>query len=206
MEMHFSEMDDNTNPNNFFNANEMSKYWEQKTEVPKPPPKKKKVSFDDILSNMNIVVGQNGALQFMTPLPPQNEQNQYQNQYPQQNQYSQQNQYQNQYQNQNFKQPIKVQKTQEPLDLSVKHSYIYNKYFKDYQDANAPAPEVKVPKTMEEYRQMVLEERIKREQQIKRISEIKSKKLMFTANPNMQIGNPRNIQASKNNLRNMSFK
>ena len=105
-----------------------------------------------------------------------------------------------------FKKTIKVKKTQEPLDPSVKHSYIYNKYFKDYQDANAPAPEVKVPKTMEEYKQMVLEERIKREQQIKRISEIKSKKMMFTGNPNIPTANPRNIQASRNNLRSMSFK
>ena len=45
-------------------------------------------AFDDILTNMNIVVNKQGVLQFMSSSQP----NQYQNQ--------SQNQYQNQYQNQ----------------------------------------------------------------------------------------------------------
>ena len=94
------------------------KYWEQNlTQNKNLQQKKKKVSFTDILNNMNLVVNNQGVLQFMAPVSQVEEQ-----------QYSQQQQYQ----------------TQEPLDPSVKHSFIYNKYFKDYKDVTAQK-EVKVP-------------------------------------------------------------
>ena len=126
-------------------------------------PKKKKVSFDDILSNMNLTVDSNGVLKHIgRELTPQ------------------------------YLHP------QQPLDPSVKNSYIYNKYFKDYQDEYISTPEIKVPKTMEEYKKMVLEERIKQFNQKKRISQIKSTKMNFT--------NGGNIVASANALRMMSFK
>ena len=90
----------------------------------------------------------------------------------------------------------------------MKHSYIFNKYFKDYKDANVPKKEVKVPKTKEEYFQMVAEERLRQIEERKRISQIKSTKLMFTTNygnvPNPNSEN-RNIKATTNNLRKMSF-
>ena len=63
----------------------------------------------------------------------------------------------------------------------------------------------RVPKTIEEYRQMLLEDRIKAIQQKQRIDQIKSKKMFFMTAPGAN-SNPRNIQASKNNLRSMSFK
>jgi hypothetical protein len=57
MELNFTEYDNYTD-NNL--ENDYTKYWEQpKTE------KKKKVSFNDILTNMNLVVGKNGVLQQM---------------------------------------------------------------------------------------------------------------------------------------------
>ena len=61
---------------------------------------------------------------------------------------------------------------------------------------------------MEEYNKMLLEDKIKALEQKKRVSEIKSTKLMFTTTPSNQINpsNSRNIQASKNNLRMMSFR
>jgi hypothetical protein len=95
----------------------------------------------------------------------------------------------------------------QPVDPSVKHSYIFNKYFKDYADVTPPAPEKRVPKTIEEYNQMVYEDRIKRIEERKRISEIKSTKLMFTTTPDNYAGrvNPRNIQPTRNTLRKMSF-
>lgn len=164
------------NEKNETNLNKMSKYWENQ-EVSKIKLTKKKVSFDDILLNMNIVVNKNGELQFMSPI----------------------NVTQNQDLIKNQKQSQQL-KNQEPLNSSVKYSYIYNKYFKDYQDANLLSPQVKHPKTKEEYNRMVLEERIKQELQKKRISEIKSKKLLFTGNSNIL-----HIQSSKNNLKNMSF-
>ena len=43
------------------------------------------------------------------------------------------------------------------------------------------------------------------ERQKQRISQIKSTKLMFTSNPNINI-NPKNIVASKNSLKKMNFR
>jgi hypothetical protein len=48
---------------------------------------------------------------------------------------------------------------------------------------------------------MILEERIRQNQERKRIAEIKSTKMMYTSN----YTNHTPIQASKNNLRKMSF-
>ena len=186
MELNFSESI--TNP---------EKYWEQNLENHQQP-KKKKVSFDDILSNMNLVVNKSGVLQFMTPNQPIDQQ--YNQQYDEQ--YDQQ--YNQQY-NQKNDQQIQIKKKQEPLNPLVKNSYIYNKYFTDYQDAIPSAPQIRVPKTMEEYKQMLLEDKIQKIQQQKRISEIKSTKLIFTSNPG-NLYNPKNIQISRNNLQIMHFK
>jgi len=171
MDIKFTEID------NFTDDLNKPKYWEQQTQKKVEVQKKKKVTFDDILINMNLTVNQNGVLQSMAPL--------------------QQEQYQENY----------VVKTQDPLDPSVKHSYIFNKYFKDYRDANdKPVIEKKVPKTIEEYKQMVLEERIKRIQERNRIAQIKSTKMLFTSHPNMSENiNHRVIKSSKNNLRSMKF-
>ena len=171
MELNFTEFTDNnlgtavdnTDANNFEN------YWEQKETTQK---KKKKVSFDDILSNMNIVVNKSGVLQYMAPL----------------------------------QEMVEEQPHYEQLEPVVKHSYIYNKYFKDYQDGQAPPPQVRTPKTMEEYKKMLLEDKIERIKQQKRISEIKSTKLLFTTNPEY-TGQHRNIRvsSSSNNLRKLNF-
>jgi len=184
MELSFTELNLQNQPNSFnYNDYETNqeKYWEQSQEKTK----KKKVTFDDILNNMNIVVNKNGTLQFMSLIK---EQEQYQPQY--------QPQYKPQY----------TTKKQEQIDPSVKHSYIYNKYFKNYNDMNLniDEPEIKVPKTFEEYNKMLLEERIKVLEHQKKISEIKSKKLLFTTNSEAPI-NPKNIQVSRNNLRKMNF-
>jgi hypothetical protein len=202
MELNFEELKNTNNSyeNNDYKSQEIpnvesQKYWEQNVQLNKnSQPKKKKVTFTDILNNMNLVVNNQGVLQFMGPANSVNEQ-QYQPQYPQQ-QY--QPQYPPQYPPQY--QPQQAVRKIEPLDPSVKHSYIYNKYFKDYKDVNTPKP-VKVPKTKEEYIQMVLEERTRQIEERKRISQIKSKKMMFTSN----YANPGNIQASRNTLRRMSF-
>lgn len=216
MELNFTELDNNNtkNPYETFNYNAYTsesninpeKYWEQNTQKKQEKPveiKKKKVSFDDILSNMNLVVNKSGVLQFMQP-----QQEQIQETYNQEmnnQQMLNQQYYQPQYQPQ-YHQPINVQKT-EPVDPSVKHSYIYNKYFKDYQDAAPKQPQIRVPKTMEEYHQMLLEDKIKELEQKRRISEIKSTKLMFTSNQGYgPQTNPRNMQASRNNLRMMNFR
>jgi hypothetical protein len=187
MELSFTEIDNLDSVNNYVSDINQTKYWEQTPKKIDINQKKKKVSFDDILSHMNLVVNQNGVLQSMSPLQPQYQQPQYQ---------------QPQYQQPQYQQP-----QIEPLDPSVKHSYIFNKYFKDYKDANDKnIIEKKIPKTIEEYNQMVLEERIKRIQERNRISQIKSTKMFFTTHPNMhQNMAPNVIKASKNNLRSMKY-
>jgi hypothetical protein len=195
MELNIKELDNaNTlNPystfdyNNFENENSIN-YWENsvKTETKE---KRKKISFNDILSNMNLIVNNQGVLQSMVP---------------NQQEFSQENVYQ--YNPNNFVQPNQYKNVPKsaPLDPSVKHSYIYNKYFKDYSDPNAEKPVPRVPKTIEEYRKMLLEDRINAIKHKKRMEEIKSTKLLFTTTPGSGQ-NPRNMVASKNNLRRMNF-
>ena len=217
MELNFSELDNITtqNPYEQFNENDYGvdnnseKYWEQAKSQKEQQTKKKKVSFTDILSNMNLVVSNKGVLQFMKPTnEPQQQDYQYEEQYAQQQPQQQRQNQQPQHQQQRQQQPQQqYAQPQKPVDPSVKHSYIYNKYFKDYADVTPQAPEKRVPKTIEEYNQMVYEDRIKRIEERKRISEIKSTKLMFTTTPDSYAGqvNPRNIRPSKNSLRKMSF-
>jgi hypothetical protein len=190
MDLNFSELD---NIDTINTGAETNNYWEQQSKPPAAPQKRKKVSFDDILSNMNLIVNKTGVLQRMVPMNNQNDEYSQQQQYPQQQQY---------YQEYTEQPPNRVNvKKQEPLDPSLKHSYIYNKYFKDYQDATPQAPEVKTPKTKEEYFRMIHEERLRRIQEAHRISQIKSRKLMFTANNTYQ----ENIRTSANKLHKMSF-
>ena len=221
MDMKFSELDNIDTTNTAGETN----YWEQQSKpATAPQKKKKKISFDDILSNMNLVVNKTGVLQSMALINntqneeyPRQQEEQYsqqqKQQYPQQQkqQYSQQQkqqypqqpqQQQQYYQEYNEQPPNKTQvKKQDPLDPSLKHSYIFNKYFKDYQDATPQAPEVKTPKTKEEYFRMIHEERLRRIHEAHRISQIKSRKLMFTANNTYQ----ENIRTTTNKLHKMSF-
>ena len=227
MDINFSELDNITRQNPYDKNNysyedlqpksNSEKYWEPQKNQIQEKFKKKKVSFDDILSNMNIVVNETGVLQFMAPK--RTEQSEYNPQQPQYNtqqpQYNtqqpkynpQQSQYNTQQSQYNTQQPqYNTQQSQikkiQPLDPSVKQSFIYNKYFKDYQDSVPQEPEVKIPKTKEEYYQMLVEEKRRRIEEKIKISQIKSKKLLFTSN----VGNQNNIHVSKNSLRTMSFR
>ena len=209
MDLTFSEIDNNDGggyPNESYANINSDRYWEAPPTPIQPAvkPEKKRVSFDDIMRNMNLVVSKTGVLQSIRQQPQeqqqQNQQQQNQQQYQQQ-QYQQQQYQQQQYQQQQSNPAVQVQK-QNPLDPSVKHSYIYNKYFKDYQDAAPPEPEIKVPKTKEEYFRMVAEERKRQMEEKIRISQIKSTKLMFTTN----AGPQGTVQASRNTLRKLSFR
>jgi len=207
MEIKFTEIDDlNLESNNYINVKKYNqnndtdlknintgynseKYWEQNTVNNSNntlETKKKKVTFDDILLSMNLVVNQNGVLQYMAPrnLNNINEQNNYK---------LQNEQTQNRLVNNSKKNIINPT----PLDPQIKNSFIYNKYFKNYKEENISIQEPRKPKTLEEYNRMILEDKIKRIQEKIRISNIKSTKLLFT--------NTGAIQASKNNLRRMYF-
>jgi hypothetical protein len=214
MELNFTELDYSNGDPDYNNNTNYEKYWEEIPEAPQDKSKKKKVSFNDILTNMNLVVNNSGVLQFMAPK--QSIQNIYEQQQPvyqNENIYQPQQQYaQNIYQqprhqvpNNKFQQIKKEGVSNEPpIDPSVKHSFIYNKYFKDYQTSTYNPPQVRVPKTIEEYNKMLLEDKIREIAEKKRIDEIKSKKLMFTNNQDPSL-NRRNIKPSINNLRKMSF-
>jgi hypothetical protein len=191
MEINYSEFS-NENVNNSYNNFDYQtyqtqtninpdNYWENKIQNNEKP--KKKVTFDDILSNMNIVVNKTGVLQYMTQQNHNNNNNQNYNY----------NQVQNYNQNYN--------NNQVPLDPSIKQSPIYNKYFKNYQDGYTEIKEVKIPKTKQEYIQMLIEEKRRQYLERARISQIKSKKLLFTTN----TGNSNGIKASKNGLNKMTF-
>jgi hypothetical protein len=191
MELKFSELDNTKtmNPYELFNDNSYENhigenYWEKSKEE-KNQNKKKKVSFNDILSNMNLVVNKQGVLQFMTQNP-------------------EETQIQNNYNPNEFSQP-QQNKNSQPIDPAVKHSYIYNKYFKDYTDMNIEKHGPRVPKTIEEYHKMLLEDKIKQIEHRKMIEQVKSKKMIFISESSTS-SNPRNLRASKNNLRMMNFR
>jgi hypothetical protein len=179
-------------------------YWE-KPKAQETPIKKKKVSFNDILENMNLVVNNQGVLQFMAP----NQEQPYNPPVFKNNHDNNYNYNSNEFSSSTFVQPNNRQSQQniksEPLDMSVKHSYIYNKYFKDYADPNIEKQEPRIPKTKEEYYEMLLEDKKKAIEHKLRMDQIKSKKLMFTTSPNARGVNPMNIIPTKNNLRSMNF-
>jgi hypothetical protein len=198
MELNMSELDNNYNSGNYWDIEQIDNQQNKESNI------KKKVSFNDILSNMNLVVNKQGVLQMMRPINDTFQNSMYDYNYQTQNQY-QQNQYQqNQYQ-QNQYSTQSIPNKNEPIDPSVKHSYIYNKYFKDYNNQNIEKPGPRVPKSIEEYKQMLLEDKIKAIQHKILIEQIKPKKMMFTSNPTMSI-NKIDINASKNNLRKLNFR
>lgn len=188
MELHFSELDtkgqsDKFDYNSYKNQSEIN-YWEKDKE-PEKQTKKKKVTFNDILSNMNLVVNNQGVLQFMMP-----------NREEVQNEVYVKPEYKNI--------NIKVNNVTSETPPIVKHSYIYNKYFKDYVDPNVKPIEPRVPKTKEEYFQMLMEDRQKAIEHKILIDQIKPKTLQFTSHQS-EIFGKQHIIASRNNLRSMRF-
>jgi hypothetical protein len=79
------------------------------------------------------------------------------------------------------KQEEKIKKINMPLPQEVKNSKIFNKYFKNYKDENE-IQEIKKPKSLEEYKQLILEEKAKRFLAQKRLERIKSTKLFMQPN------------------------
>ena len=195
MELNFNELDDlnnyNTSQSSVGNTNS---YWENPKESTNS--KKKRVTYDDILSSLNLVVNQNGVLQYMTIKP--------NNDLFLQNPREPPKQAPKQAPKQPPKQTSLVSSkpflNSKPLEPEVKNSYIFNKYFKDYKDTNnnIQIDEPKRPQTIEEYNRMVFDERVKRMKERNRVAQIKSTKLLFENNSTIYV--------SKNNLYRMSFK
>lgn len=131
---------------------------------PQMPPQKPKISYEDILSKMGMLVS-DGKLHLVdrNTLTPQKQQEILS---------SQRQSLTPQYQQTQYK--------EEQINTNVSpNSYIYNKYFKDdIQEQNT----VRKPRTLQEYKRMLLEDYIERE----RIKQMKSTKLIMpTSNINI---------------------
>ena len=185
MEIKYTEYDNLGSSSNPSLGND-NVYWEQ--EAPKKD--KKKVSFDNILNGMNLVVDKYGTLKLATIK--QDVEDVEEN-------------------TSNSTETIKSVNynnspdNNKPITSVLKNSSIYNKYFKDYEDLNAEQPQIRVPKTMEEYKRMLLDDRIKQIKHQQMVSQIKPKQLLFVSNHN-NINNRQPIKASKNGLKKMCFK
>lgn len=157
-------------------------YWEQDA----PKKETKRVSFDNILNGMNLVVDKSGTLKFARLKPTMAEDVHHSDQITKSVNYG------------------NAVPNSKPLPSVLKNSSIYNKYFKDYEDLNVEQPQVRVPKTMEEYKKMLWDDRMKKIKHQQLMSQIKPKQLLFVSNNN-NINNRQPIAPSKNVLKKMSF-
>lgn len=129
--------------------------------------RKKKISYDDILSSMNTVVI-DGKLEFIK----KDKLNEILENKTQ------------------MSDPIKKkvtfnQQQQSPQPQVDKNSYIYNKFFKDYKDPNQDQYQNEIPQkplTKKELINQIIINRIKEVNERNRISQIKSTKLLFNNN------------------------
>ena len=142
--------------------------------IPNPQPK---ISYEDILSKMNMFVS-DGKLHLMDNNPKgyqqisQKQQEQVQRQQPIQQRQQQQ------------------QQANIPANIPA-NSYIYNKYFKD---DFKPEPTVIKPKTLAEYKQLLILDLLEKQRQRQRIRQIKSTKLIMpTSNINFSGGQTGNL-------------
>ena len=143
--------------------------------IPNPQPK---ISYEDILSKMNMFVS-DGKLHLMDNNPKGYQQiNQKQ---PIQEQVQQRQQQQRQQQQRQQQQPSNI----------PANSYIYNKYFKD---DFKPEPTVIRPKSLAEYKHLLILDLLEKQRQRQRIRQIKSTKLIMpTSNIHFSGGQTGNL-------------
>jgi len=175
MELNIEELND-TETSSTTLVNNSTNYWENKNTNTNTTQKKPRVSYDDILSSLNMVV-QNGVLKFANPIP---------NSKTNTNSNVKTNSNSNIKTNPNPKTNLN---TKIKLN-SNSNNFITNKYFKDYKEE--PEPLERKPLTKEEQRELY----IKRQQELKHISEVKSKKLLFNTQ-NINIAPRQNTNLNK---------
>ena len=147
-------------------------YWSPNNNV------KPKFSYDDILSSLNLSVSKNGVLQRMSIKTDPSIENKELN---------------------NGKKNSTMQNSR--IEPEVKHSYIYNKYFKNYSGEGQQEVIIpRIPKTREEYRQMLIEDMVNRTKAKRRISQIKSTKMLYTNTNNTNYGNFAPTNVNRNNV------
>ncbi len=130
------------------------------SKVENQKPKKKSISYSDILSSMNTVVI-DGKLQFV-------KKDGYFD-YPEEEELP--------------KEPAKkFVNINEPINPNMKNSYIYNKYFKNYKEPSELSEEAKLPKTKKELIKQMIINRINNHNERIRISQVKTTKLLYNNN------------------------
>jgi hypothetical protein len=137
---------------------------------------KKAFTYDDILTSMNLVVSPDGVLQYMNTKTNNN---------------------------QDSDLGVQAKKTiNNNVGPELKHSYIYNKYYKNYKDPITQEQDVvRRPLTKEEYKQLLINEVIQRKKNKLRIAHIKPKQMAFTTvHP---VVHHAQIYAPTNNLNHM---
>jgi hypothetical protein len=166
-------------------SDEVKKYYSPQSMLnnvtPKPSPK---ITYDTILNSMNMYV-ENGILrlgvdkQKLEGLVPNNSM-------------------QNNMNNPNQKQEVKrvELKNNAPVEPSVKNSWIYNKYFKDYKGVQENK-EDEIPLTKEQIREKKIKQYIEYVNARKRAAQVKSTKMLFSNNSVQQI----DINTSQNNAK-----
>lgn len=164
MELKIEELEGQEGEEGQGNKINYANYWSNNNSVKNEKIEKPKISYDDILSSLNMVVN-NGVLQFAKPI--------------------------NQPQQSNKQEQKKRVTINAPTNQQPQYSYITNKYFKDYYQQQSIIEEPEVPMTKEEYKKMLIQDYINRQQAQRRISEIKSRRLLFDT---------RNINISPNQM------
>ena len=157
-----------------------------KPQVKQEVKERQNMSYDDILKSMNVTVV-NGKLVLSKGNPVLSKGNPVLSKGNPDNEETGRNQVEN-------SPTKKVQLSQDPIPQEVKNSAIYNKYFKTYNSIQ-PTVEVRRPRSVQEYRQMLLEDKIKRIQAKRRIDMIKPKTLLFSrdSNPVINMRQPTNL-------------
>jgi hypothetical protein len=141
----------------------------QKSVAPNQRYSKKAFTYDDILSSMNLVVSSDGVLQYMNTKTDAASEFDYES-------------------------PIN-KPVHNNVGHELKHSYIYNKYYKNYKDPEQNV--IQKPLTREEYKQLLINDYIQRKINKHRIAHIKPKRMAFTTNH--PIVNHTQLYASTNN-------
>ena len=147
---------------------------------PRVPEQKPKISYDDILNKMGMFVS-DGKLHLVDNLNP--------DQLNQINQTKQPTQLTQQNQTKQLNQTKQIIYKEEPVQTNIpQNSYIYNKYF---SNEKTEEPNIRVPRNVYEYRNMLIQDIIQK-QKIKRL---KSTKLILpNTNMNFSAGNsPANL-------------
>jgi len=187
MNITFAELD---HPNNEENSNQnQNPYFNEKILLEKKTTNNKKqkkgISYDDILSSMNMVVI-DGKLEFIRNDSQVNQPMIEENTEDQANFIQSQPHRVKKVQFNNPPASTVRQHQQPPMDPSLKSSYIFNKYFKDYKDPTVveqPKPRL----TREELKKQLLIDYINRYNERNRINQIKSTRLQFDNNGNNVI-------------------